>query len=52
MKNCEAILKFAVVTYNHGGPEMSMVIKNMDKPTVKVPEFTEYTSGRVDIFVC
>ena len=36
VKNCEAISKFIALNYKHGGTEMDMAIKNMDKPTINV----------------
>ena len=52
MKSCEEISKFVMVNYKHDGPEISMPIKNMEKPTINFPKFPEDRASRVDIFVC
>ena len=41
-----------MVNYKHDGPEMSIPIKNMEKPTINFPKFPEDRASRVDIFVC
>ena len=38
LKKCEAIANYITVKYKQGGNELSMVIKNMDKPTINMPE--------------
>ena len=51
VKNFEKNSNYIAVNYKHGGPEMSMAIKNMDKPTINVPEVPEDTYSRLDIFL-
>ena len=38
VKNCEEISKYISLNYKHGGPKMATEIKNMDKPTINMPE--------------
>ena len=52
MKNREEISKYNVVNYKHGGAEMAMAVKNMERPTINVREVPKDIASRVDIFIC
>ena len=51
MKKFESISKYIDVNYNHGEPEIAIVMKNMEKPMINVPEVPEYTSSSAEIFI-
>ena len=51
VKNYDELTKCIVVNFKHGGTEMAMAIKNMEKPTINMPEVPKHTASRVEIFI-